>query len=135
MEFITFGRIFSFKDHYFVWLAPDPEEEKLYLAKILGKEDTRELIAYDKRTEKKHYSDKIYSPLLAYTVLTTEDFEGLAAVLIRSDEHAEQEDKNKFNWLGNLNEEDTKKLKGEILEGTGVSKRLIELIKNLEDND
>ncbi|MBI4034111.1 MAG: hypothetical protein HY378_01000 [Candidatus Brennerbacteria bacterium] len=133
MELITFGKIFSFRDDYFIWLAVDSEEERLYLAKILNKEDTKTLVSLDKKLERN--PRKYDTPLLAYVVLTTEDFNGCAATLIRPDVHADQKDVGGFNWLGELNEEDMSKLKKKILDGIGVPKKLVELIKNLGDDN
>lgn len=134
MEFLAFGKIISFKGAHYVWLVVDPEEEKLHLAKILDKENTRELIRIDKKYDEKHYSPKRDMPLLAYVVLTTSDFDGLAASLIRPDGFAEPEDEGQFNLLGDLNNEDTHELKKKILEGVGISKKLVELVKSLENN-
>ena len=54
--------------------------------------------------------------------------------MIKPDDYAEQENKDEFNWLGNLNSEDTNELRKKILEGFGIPKKLVELVKNLGED-
>lgn len=56
---------------------------------------------------------------------------------MKSDEHIEKNDaenKDDFKPLGELNNEDLIGLKSRILEGRGVSGRLVKLVKNLDDS-
>lgn len=136
MDLFTFGKVFLFKNNNYVWLAFDPNEEKLHLAMIWDREKTKELIRLDNKEAKKPNSSPD-NPLFAYVVLTTEDFKERAAHLIKSDEHIEKNDaenKDDFKPLGELNNEDLIGLKSRILEGRGVSGRLVKLVKNLDDN-
>ncbi len=128
MELLTFGKVILFKNNNYVWLVNDLENEKLHLAIILDKEITKDLIRTDNANAKKHNSSSD-TPLFAYVVLTTKDFDGHAAHLMNSDGHAENKDA--FGVLGELNNEDITKLKKRILGGVGLPTRLVNLVKNL----
>lgn len=129
MDLLTFGQIILFEDNHYVWLAPDPEDSKLHLAQILDKEKTKKLIGLDKSSEKKHLSVSYNSPIFAYIVLTTEDFDGRVAHLMNSDNHTDNDDG--CSIMGKLNDEDTANLKKRILEGNDLPPRLVNLIKKL----
>ena len=131
MDLLTFGEVIQFAGSHYVWLAIDSEEEKLHLAMILDMDKTKSLISIDKFDSKKHKTHSADAPIFAYVVLSTEDFEGRAAFLMKSDEHATQQEN--FSILGKLNDIDIKGLKERILDGTGLPPRLVNLIKKLDD--
>ncbi len=139
MRFLTFGTVILFKNEQYVWLVPDPEEGKIHLAWILNKEKTELLRGLDDKNAKKPYSDS-GSPAFAYVILTTEEFNGCAAHLGHTDEHAEKKDvenKDNYSILRELNEYDLTELKEFILkEGArrGVMGRLVTLVKKLDDD-
>lgn len=131
MELLTFGSVVEFETNYYVWLVVDTEDDKLHLARILDKEKTKELIGLDKSSEKRHTSSSGASdnPMFAYVVLTTENFDGCAAFLKDSDNHADHRDS--FSVLGTLNKEDVTNLRQRILGGAGLPTKLIKLVKSL----
>lgn len=128
MDLLTFGSIILFEGAHYVWLVSDAEEGKIHLARILDVEHTKELLRLDAKNEKKLRSASD-SPIFAYVVLTTDDFNGCAAHLMNSGEHTDNADG--VSLLGQLNQADAESLKGRIIEGTGLSARLISLIKKL----
>ena len=129
MTILTFGEIISFENGHYIWLAFDPEEKTIHLAKILDEELTRKLMRLDENQAKKH-SFASNAPILAYVILTTENFAGRAAFLRDSDRHIE--DKDNFNTLGRMiNKNDLLELKTCILKGDGLPSKLVKLIKKL----
>ncbi|MEK7077154.1 MAG: hypothetical protein AAB967_02890 [Patescibacteria group bacterium] len=129
---LTFGKIILFKNNNYVWLVPDPEEEKIHLAIILDKEKTRLLRRADDVNAKK-YNSSSDSPLFAYVVLTMQDYQECAAHLKDSDGYVDNKDD--FSVLGELNNNDIAELKKRILDGTGLPARLVNLIKNLDNGE
>lgn len=128
MDLLTFGQVILFENNHYVWLVSDEEEGKIHLAKILDVTLTRDLINLDERTAKKN-KGFLDSPMFAYVVLTTNDFDGRAACLANSGEYAGPSDG--FDRLGTLIDSDIKELKKKCLEGRGLSARLIKLVKGL----
>ncbi len=103
------------------------------MAKILNDEDTKELVRMDDALAKKPNSSSD-APLFAYVVLTTSDFDGRAAHLMNSGgrvENKDTENKDDFSIFGELNSDDIASLKKRILEGLGISPRLVKLVKDL----
>ena len=129
MELLTFGQVFLFDGSNYVWLVPDIENDELHVARILNENQTMTLEHAAESAGKKLHSDAHEAPVLAYVVLTTRDFEGLAAHLYKSNENIDKW-KN-FPIKGSLDKEDIEKLRKRILDGTGLPPRLVNLVKKL----
>ncbi|MGB3922171.1 MAG: hypothetical protein WBL19_02760 [Minisyncoccia bacterium] len=126
---ITFGQVFLFKGNPYVWLFSDVENDEYHVAKILNEDATNIVRNLTKKYEKKLHTDDINAPVLAYVILTSRDFEGLAAHLHNSDKHVEKWEN--FPITGSLNPTDINALKKQILEGTGLTNKLVNLGKKL----
>ena len=129
MELLTFGQIFLFDGSNYVWLVPDIENEELHVARILDEEQTRILENAAELAGKRLHSDAYQTPVLAYVILDTKDFEGLAAHLYNSGENINKW--GSFPIKGSLDKVDIEKLRKRILEGTGLPQRLVNLVKKL----
>lgn len=129
MDLLTFGQVILFEGGHYVWLVPDLENDELHLAKILDEEKTKELLRVSRTSERKLHSTAYQGPLFAYVILSTKDFNGLAAHLMKSNEHVENG--SNYSVMGSLNDEDVSELRQRILDGTGLPPRLVNLVKKL----
>jgi hypothetical protein len=112
------GSIFTFgpdNDHY-IFLAYNPNIDRIYAAKIQDQETTDALIIYRRRAEKDTAYDLNKEARLHFVILTTDDFEGRAAFYGRMD-HQKLEIETIY---GQLNDDDLTTLKTEI-QTSGVS--------------
>ncbi|TSC79802.1 MAG: hypothetical protein G01um101429_329 [Parcubacteria group bacterium Gr01-1014_29] len=121
---IKFGSIFRYNENYYVYLGQT--EDIIYAARILNRDQTKELQRLDKNSENKHIKRPIDdSTIFCFVILSTDNFHEQAASLHNSqydtDVHPE--------LIGELNSEDVENLKKEIEEKSAIPSSLKEIVR------
>lgn len=120
------GSIFTFNNQHYIFLAYNPQTERIYAARIHDQDTTTMLLDYRRRAEKDTKYDLSKEARLNFVILTTDDFEGQAAFFGRMD-HQNPEIETIY---GQLNDKDLTELKAEI-KASGVSPEIKNRIQEM----
>lgn len=134
MILARFGSIFKFKEEYYVYLGETPEGDTLYAARILDIEKTNLLKKADEQMSKKPAHVIHDSLTLCFVILTTEDFHGCAAHLLRPDGNATPSSNVEYTNKS-LNEIDSKELKDTVLNDLAIPEKLKKIVERLDTKD
>lgn len=130
----TLGSLFSYRSNYYIYLGLDVKTDRLFAARILDERQTMDIKRMAVRYEPRSYHPLSGSLSLCFVILSTEEFKDRAASFHRTGDNIETTEE--LNFLGRgLNEQDIKKLKKTIYDDRAMPNALVEIVKNLENDD